>query len=121
MDTCVHAVSPRAHVNAPGTARARRTRLIQYIQRTGLAAYDAPPCLLRRESSIWQRRFWEHQIRDENDFERHMDYIHFNPVKHGYVHQVSEWPHSTFHRHVRDGIYPVDWGGAPGIDGLDFE
>ncbi len=77
--------------------------------------------LRRRESSIWQRRFWEHQIRDETDFERHMDYIHFNPVKHGYARQVREWPHSTFHRHVRDGVYPVDWGGAPGIDGLDFE
>ncbi len=82
---------------------------------------DASRALRRRESSIWQRRFWEHQIRDETDFERHMDYIHFNPVKHGYARQVNEWVHSTFHRHVRDGVYPVDWGGAPGIDGLDFE
>ena len=77
--------------------------------------------LQRRESSIWQRRFWEHQIRDERDFEKHMDYIHFNPVKHGYVKQVKEWPHSTFHRHVLDGIYPRDWGGSLEIEGLDFE
>ena len=67
---------------------------------------------IHRESTIWQRRFWEHRIRDENDFERHMDYIHYNPVKHGYAEQVQDWPHSTFHRHVRDGTYPMDWGGS---------
>ena len=50
-----------------------------------------------------------------------MDYIHFNPVKHGYVKQVSEWSHSTFHRHVREGTYPADWGGSAKIDGFDFE
>ena len=68
-----------------------------------------------RESTIWQRRFWEHQIQDEKDFERHMDYIHFNPVKHRYVQQVREWPHSTFHRYVRQGVYPDDWGGTSDI------
>ncbi len=77
--------------------------------------------LNRRESTIWQRRFWEHQIRDEVDFERHMDYIHFNPVKHRYVNQVNAWPHSTFHRHVRGGVYPGDWGGSPEIEELHFE
>lgn len=72
----------------------------------------------RRESTIWQRRFWEHQIRDENDFERHMDYIHFNPVKHGYVEQARDWPHSTFHRYVREGAYAMDWGGS--VDIIDM-
>jgi len=62
-----------------------------------------------RESTIWQRRFWEHQIRDDSDFERHVDYIHFNPVKHGYVDRVSDWPYSTFHRYVRSGVYPDTW------------
>ena len=62
-----------------------------------------------RESTIWQRRFWEHRIRDDVDFSRHMDYIHFNPVKHGYVGCVREWPYSTFHRFVRAGVYPMDW------------
>jgi putative transposase len=65
----------------------------------------------RRESDIWQRRFWEHQIRDELDLERHMDYLHWNPVKHGYVLKVADWPFSSFHRLVAQGVYPFDWGG----------
>jgi len=72
------------------------------------------------ERGIWQRRFWEHVIRDEEDFARHIDYIHFNPVKHGYVKAVSNWPYSSFHRYVRLGIYSKDWAG-PGMDDLDFE
>ena len=68
--------------------------------------------LKHRESTIWQRRFWEHQIRDEGDFARHVDYIHFNPVKHGHVQQAKDWAHSTFHRYVRDGVYVHDWAGA---------
>jgi putative transposase len=69
----------------------------------------------RRESTMWQRRFWEHQIRSDEDFARHMDYIHFNPVKHGYVASASDWPYSTFHRCVRDGTYPANWAGADDI------
>jgi putative transposase len=64
----------------------------------------------RRERGIWQRRYWEHTIRDENDFARHFDYIHFNPVKHGYVENVADWPCSSFHRIVRQGLYPANWG-----------
>jgi putative transposase len=63
------------------------------------------------ERGIWQRRYWEHTIRDERDFERHMDYIHFNPVKHGWVNRVVDWPHSSFHRYLRLGVYLEDWGG----------
>lgn len=63
----------------------------------------------RRERGIWQRRYWEHTIRDENDFNRHIDYIHFNPVKHGYVKHVADWPYSSFHRMVRQGLYPTEW------------
>ena len=66
------------------------------------------------EWNLWQRRFWEHTVRDELDFRRHADYIHFNPVKHGLVKQAADWPHSTFHRFVAEGIYPNDWGGADG-------
>jgi putative transposase len=58
---------------------------------------------------IWQRRFWEHVIRDERDYERHMDYIHYNPVKPGYVTGVGDWPYSSFPRQVRHGIYNLDW------------
>ncbi|OGA06090.1 MAG: transposase [Betaproteobacteria bacterium RIFCSPLOWO2_02_64_14] len=73
------------------------------------------------ERGIWQRRFWEHVIRDERDFERHADYIHFNPVKHGLVPTVGEWPYSSFHRYVRRGLYPADWAAGEEIRGLDFE
>ena len=64
----------------------------------------------KREAPIWQRRFWEHSIRDQVDYNRHFDYIHYNPVKHGYVNKVIEWPWSTFHRYLSQGIYDPDWG-----------
>ncbi|MES9942929.1 MAG: transposase [Candidatus Thiodiazotropha sp. 6PLUC2] len=64
------------------------------------------------EGGLWQRRFWEHLIRDENDLKNHMDYLHFNPVKHRLVDQVVDWPWSSFHSYVKAGIYPVDWGGS---------
>ena len=60
---------------------------------------------------IWQPRFWEHTIRNEEDYRRHVDYIYINPLKHGYVGKVSDWPYSTFHRDVAEGLYPVDWAG----------
>lgn len=64
----------------------------------------------RRERGIWQRRFWAHLLTSQEDFNAHFDYIHWNPVKHRWVWQVSDWPHSSFHRFVRLGIYPVNWG-----------
>ena len=63
------------------------------------------------ERGIWQRRFWEHTIWDENDFARHIDYIHINPVKHRLVTRVRDWPYSSFHRMVKLRIYPEDWAG----------
>jgi putative transposase len=66
------------------------------------------------ELALWQRRFWEHTIRDEGDFSRHVDYIHFNPVKHGLVSRMQDWPHSSFHRYVRQGVLPADWVGDVG-------
>lgn len=65
----------------------------------------------RKESTLWQRRFWEHQIRDEQDYERHLDYIHFNPVNHGLVESVVDWPYSTFHRFVTNEVYQENWAG----------
>jgi len=65
----------------------------------------------KREQTIWQRRFWEHRIRDEQDFEHHVDYIHYNPVKHGYVSSPVEWSHSSIHRYIREGMLSPDWGG----------
>ncbi len=64
-----------------------------------------------REKGIWQRRYWEHQIRDDVDMQRHVDYIHYNPVKHGLVSRVRDWPHSTFHKHVAQGMVDENWGG----------
>jgi putative transposase len=63
----------------------------------------------RGERGIWQRRYWEHTIRDNRDFALHFDYIHFNPVKHGLVEHPVEWPHSTFRRCVANGLYPAGW------------
>ena len=67
-----------------------------------------------RERGIWQRRYWEHTLRDEDDFFRHLNYIHFNPVKHGHTIHPQDWPYSSFRRWVRLGAYPVDWAGDSG-------
>jgi putative transposase len=63
----------------------------------------------KRERCIWQRRYWEHQMRDDVDLARHVDYIHFNPVKHGYCRRPGEWQYSSFHRYVASGMLPTDW------------
>lgn len=65
----------------------------------------------RRDGStlVWQRRYWEHTIRDAEDLNRHIDYIHINPVKHGLVERVADWPFSSFHRYVQRGLLPADW------------
>ena len=77
--------------------------------------------LRQRTAPIWQRRFWEHRIRDQCDMERHMDYIHFNPVKHGLVGAAAEWPYSTFGRYVRERVYPAEWGGNAACDAMELE
>ena len=64
------------------------------------------------ERGIWQRRYWEHRIRDSADYNQHVDYIHHNPLKHGHVQCLADWPWSSFHRYVRAGIFPADWAGA---------
>ena len=64
------------------------------------------------ERGIWQRRYWEHTIRDEKDWQRHFDYIHYNPVKHGWVAKAVDWQYSSFHRYVRLGWLSPDWGCA---------
>jgi putative transposase len=76
---------------------------------------------IKGERGIWQRRFWEHAIRDERDFEKHVDYIHYNPVMHGHAQTVAEWPHSSFHRFVAAGIYSADWAAGDEVKKLEFE
>jgi putative transposase len=70
----------------------------------------SPSRLKQRRRGVWQRRFWEHVIRDENDYAKHFDYLHYNPVKHGYVKQAKDWPYSTLHRYIKQGVYDADWG-----------
>ena len=68
--------------------------------------------LAKRERGIWQRRYWEHQISDETDLARHVDYIHYNPVKHGWVRRPLDWPHSTLHGYIDRRLVTPDWGVA---------
>ena len=73
-----------------------------------------------RESTFWQRRFWEHQIRDQDDYNNHMDYIHFNPVKHGLCDVAVEWPYSTLHKLIKEGVYAADWCGVSSDDNKPY-
>ena len=93
---------------------ATRWRLIKTTFSRGLPKGEriSPSRRNRGERGIWQRRYWEHTLRDELDFARHADYIHFNPVKHGHVKSVTEWPYSSYHRFVELGNYAADWGGG---------
>jgi putative transposase len=77
----------------------------------------------RGEKPVWQKRFWEHSIRDDNDHHRHMDYIHYNPVRHGYVNRPSEWKYSSFNQAASKGLYDPLWGAdAPvSIKDLNYE
>ena len=98
-------------------------RLSQIKRRFTTAVLKAGRTIARYpngELALWQRRFWEHTIRYEKDFERHVDYIHFNPVKHNLVTRVRDWPHSSFHLYVRQGLLPADWAGDSGPDQASF-
>jgi putative transposase len=75
------------------------------------------PRATKGERNLWQKRFWEHQIRDDDDFARHVEYIHFNPVKHGWVLRAGDWPYSSLHRFVREGKVCADWGISAAIQG----
>lgn len=105
----LHAIFTLPHGDADYSGRWRR---IKGHFSSGLIAIGVAP---RRhpngELALWQRRFWEHTIRHEIDLERHVDYIHFNPVKHGWVAHARDWPYSSFHRYVRSGVLPIDWAG----------
>ncbi|OQX26021.1 MAG: transposase [Desulfobacteraceae bacterium IS3] len=77
----------------------------------------------RREKQIWQRRFWEHLIRNEDDRLRHIDYIHYNPVKHGYVRHPADWEFSSFKRFISKDYYLKNWGNVQpeSVRDMDFE
>ena len=84
----------------------------QYIKVAGRLDELNPLQIKRREAAIWQRRFWEHTILDDDDLDAHIDYIHYNPVKHEYVDKAVDWKWSSFHRFVNEGVYDVDWIGG---------
>ncbi len=81
-----------------------------------LQSAPSPSRTMKRERNIWQRRFWEHQIRDDDDRKRHTDYIHYNPVKHGLAASPFAWCFSSFHRLVKEGVYHPEWGAKDQID-----
>jgi putative transposase len=85
-----------------------------YLAKVGPGEERNASRVMKGEAAIWQRRYWEHMIRDEQDLRRHVDYIHYNPLKHGLVRRVADWPWSSFHRYVRMGYYEQDWGEAVG-------
>ncbi len=91
-----------------------RWRLIKMGVSKGMPTTERRSAVRQRrgERGIWQRRFWEHLIRDEEDYRAHMDHVHFNPVKHGLVTRAMDWPYSTFHRLVEQGAYSADWAGS---------
>jgi putative transposase len=74
----------------------------------------------KRERCLWQRRYWEHLIRDEDDLGRHIDYVHYNPVKHGLAPSPAAWPHSSVHRYIRMGLVAPDWATVPSVDGEGY-
>jgi putative transposase len=94
-----------------------KIRFVQAIPRTERRSSVR---ISKGERGIWQRRFWEHVIRDEADYEHHVNYVHWNPVKHGLAKTVADWPYSTFHRYVREGILPTDWIGEVGDENIGF-
>ncbi len=77
--------------------------------------------IAKQERGICQRRYWEHAIRDQKDFDTHLDYIHYNSVKHGWVRRAVDWPHSSFHRFVRLGLYSPKWAASQEAQAWDKE
>lgn len=107
---------------AGDTDFALRWRLIRsgFSKAVPATEWRSPVRARRGERGIWQRRYWEHLIRDEADLAAHMDYVHINPVKHGLVARVCDWPYSTFHGLVERGVYLVHWAGSGGADQLVY-
>jgi putative transposase len=100
---------PQGDADFPGRWRAIKTAFAKSLP---IGEPRSPVMTSRGERGIWQRRYWEHTIRDDRDLAAHMDYTHFNPVKHGLVAHPADWPHSSFHRCVNIGLYPAGWRGG---------
>lgn len=107
----IHCVIERPPDDADFTARWRLIKM-EFSKALPKNERRSQVRVARGERGIWQRRYWEQLIRDDADFGAHMDYVHINPLKHGLGRRVGDWPHSTFHRLVEQGIYPADWAGG---------
>ena len=106
---------PEHDADFSGRRRRIKSLFSRHVSKTVPLERDA-----RGEYRLWQKRFWEHTIRDDADFERHIDYIHYNPIKHGLVSRVKDWPYSSFHRYVRLGVLPADWAGDARMSSQGF-
>lgn len=102
---CVWTLPPDDHDFA-ARWKSIKSRFSHALPRNALARPDG---LRAGERGIWQRRYWEHTIRDEPDLAHHIDYIHINPVKHGHALRAADWPHSSIHRYIADGVVSSDW------------
>ena len=107
----LHAVwtMPEDDSDYSGRWRSIKSAFVRSLRKDGMPIN----CNARGEALVWQRRFWEHQIRDEDDLQRHVDYVHINPVKHGLVKRAIDWPWSSLHRYVRNGWLAADWACEP--------
>lgn len=101
---------PEGDRDYPGRWRAIKSDFVRRLRRAGVTVRTNA----KGEADIWQRRYWEHAIRDETDLERHIEYIHINPVKHGHAVRAADWPHSSIHRFIGHGIVPSGWAAEPG-------
>jgi putative transposase len=104
----VHLVWTMPQTDSNYSSRIGRIK-VTFTRSLGLSSYEESSGSQRGYSGIWQPRFWEHRIRDHDDFNNHLDYIHYNPVKHGYARCPHEWPHSSFGKWVRQEGYPQTW------------
>ncbi len=104
----------------------KRVGRIKVLFTRALRGHDAQPEALspsrrkHRESDVWQRRFWEHTLRSEAELSRYLDYVHYNPVKHGLVKCPHQWPYSSFHKLVGQGVYQRDWACQCNGSNVDF-
>ena len=99
---------PNGDADYPGRWRHLKGRFTRALHRAGVSIRGNTG----GEGILWQPSDWEHSLRDAADRQRHVDYIHFNPVRHGHVAAAGDWPYSSFHRHVRQGLLPVDWASS---------
>ena len=114
---CVWTLPPGDDQYSLRWKRIKETFTQKYLQAGGTEGRVSWSRKRHQERGIWQRRFWEHTIDDEDDLKRCVDYIHWNPVKHGHVRRVADYPWSSFHRFVEMGEYEIDWGKANPCDG----